>query len=126
MLRCAGYNNIDLKAAELHNQLVVRVPQYSPYAVAEHAVALILSLNRKIHRAYWRTRDGNFALHGLMGVDMNGKTAGIIGTGKIARILIRILKGFGMTILAYDPYPDEKIHHRKNEDQLQNRWEEGF
>jgi len=82
------------------------VPAYSPYAVAEHAVALMLSLNRKIHRAYWRTRDGNFSLHGLMGFDMHGKTAGIIGTGKIAKILIKILKGFGMNIVAYDLYPD--------------------
>ena len=108
-LRCAGFNNVDLKAAEEADLPVVRVPQYSPYAVAEHAVALMLSLNRKIHRAYWRTRDGNFSLHGLMGFDMNGKTAGIIGTGKIARILIRILKGFGMNILAYDPYPDQRF-----------------
>ena len=97
------------KAAEEAELPVVRVPQYSPYAVAEHAVALMLSLNRKIHRAYWRTRDGNFSLHGLMGFDMNGKTAGIIGTGKIARILIRILKGFGMNILAYDPHPDQRF-----------------
>ena len=108
-LRCAGFNNVDLKAAEEAGLPVVRVPQYSPYAVAEHAVALMLSLNRKIHRAYWRTRDGNFSLHGLMGFDMNGKTAGIIGTGKIARILIRILKGFGMNILAYDLHPDQRF-----------------
>ncbi len=108
-LRCAGFNNVDLKAAEDEDLPVVRVPWYSPYAVAEHAVALMLALNRKIHRAYWRTRDGNFSLHGLMGFDMNGKTAGIIGTGKIARILIRILKGFGMNILAYDPYPDQRF-----------------
>lgn len=108
-LRCAGFNNVDLKAAEEAELPVVRVPQYSPYAVAEHAVALMLSLNRKIHRAYWRTRDGNFSLHGLMGFDMNGKTAGIIGTGKIARILIRILKGFGMNILAYDLHPDQRF-----------------
>ena len=106
-LRAAGYNNVDLAAAK-DNLKVVRVPAYSPYAVAEHAVALMLALNRKIHRAYWRTRDGNFALHGLMGFDMNGKTAGIIGTGKIARILIRILQGFGMKVVAYDLYPDEK------------------
>ena len=106
-LRAAGYNNVDLAAAE-DKLKVVRVPAYSPYAVAEHAVALMLALNRKIHRAYWRTRDGNFALHGLMGFDMNGKTAGIIGTGKIARILIRILQGFGMKVVAYDLYPDEK------------------
>ena len=106
-LRAAGYNNVDLAAAK-DKFKVVRVPAYSPYAVAEHAVALMLALNRKIHRAYWRTRDGNFALHGLMGFDMNGKTAGIIGTGKIARILIRILQGFGMKVVAYDLYPDEK------------------
>ena len=106
-LRAAGYNNVDLAAAK-DKLKVVRVPAYSSYAVAEHAVALMLALNRKIHRAYWRTRDGNFALHGLMGFDMNGKTAGIIGTGKIARILIRILQGFGMKVVAYDLYPDEK------------------
>ena len=106
-LRAAGYNNVDLAAAK-DKLKVVRVPADSPYAVAEHAVALMLALNRKIHRAYWRTRDGNFALHGLMGFDMNGKTAGIIGTGKIARILIRILQGFGMKVVAYDLYPDEK------------------
>ena len=106
-LRAAGYNNVDLAAAK-DKLKVVRVHAYSPYAVAEHAVALMLALNRKIHRAYWRTRDGNFALHGLMGFDMNGKTAGIIGTGKIARILIRILQGFGMKVVAYDLYPDEK------------------
>lgn len=81
-LRCAGFNNVDLKAAAEHGITVVRVPAYSPYAVAEHAVALMLSLNRKVHRAYWRTRDGNFALHGLLGFDMHGKTAGIVGTGK--------------------------------------------
>lgn len=104
-LRCAGYNNVDLAAAK-GKMKIGRVPAYSPYAVAEHAVALMLSLNRKIHRAYWRTRDGNFSLHGLMGFDMHGKTAGIIGTGKIAKILIKILKGFGMNIVAYDLYPD--------------------
>ena len=84
----------------------MRVPAYSPYAVAEYTVALMLSLNRKIPRASWRTKDGNFSLHGLMGFDMHGKTAGIIGTGKIAKILIHILKGFGMNVLAYDLYPD--------------------
>lgn len=107
-LRCAGFNNVDLKAAE-GKMSVVRVPAYSPYAVAEYAVALMLLLNRKIHRAYWRTRDGNFSLHGLMGFDMRGKTAGIIGTGKIAKILIQILKGFGMNVLANDLYPDYKF-----------------
>mgnify|MGYP000608273463 CR=1 FL=1 len=106
-LRCAGYNNVDLKAAAECGIAVVRVPAYSPYAVAEYTVALMLSLNRKVHRAYWRTRDGNFALHGLLGFDMHGKTAGIVGTGKIARALIRILWGFGMEVLGYDPCPDE-------------------
>lgn len=108
VLRCAGFNNVDLKAAK-GKLPVVRVPAYSPYAVAEYSLALMLSLNRKIHRAYWRTRDGNFSLNGLMGFDMHGKTIGIIGTGKIARILIRLLKGFGMRILAYDLYPDMKF-----------------
>lgn len=107
-LRCAGFNNVDLKAAK-GKLPVVRVPAYSPYAVAEYSLALMLSLNRKIHRAYWRTRDGNFSLSGLMGFDMHGKTIGIIGTGKIAKILIRLLKGFGMRILAYDLYPDMKF-----------------
>ena len=105
-LRCAGYNNVDLKAAAENGITVVRVPAYSPYAVAEYTVALMLSLNRKIPRATWRTRDGNFSLHGLLGFDMYGKTAGIIGTGKIAKKLIAILRGFGMNILAYDLYPD--------------------
>ena len=107
-LRCAGFNNVDLNAAARCGIPVVRVPAYSPHAVAEHAVALMLALNRKVHRAYWRTRDGNFSLHGLLGFDMYGKTAGIVGTGKIARELIRILKGFGMEIVANDLYPDRK------------------
>ena len=112
-LRCAGYNNVDLTAT-VGRMKVVRVPAYSPYAVAEFTVALMLSLNRKIPRATMRTRDGNFSLHGLMGFDMHGKTAGIIGTGKIAKILIQILRGFGMNILAYDLYPDYNFareHH---------------
>jgi len=108
-LRCAGYNNVDLEAAHACGIPVVRVPAYSPYAVAEYTVALMLSLNRKIPRASWRTRDGNFSLQGLMGFDMNGKTAGVVGTGRIARIVIRILLGFGMRILAYDPHPDERF-----------------
>ena len=106
LMRCAGFNNVDLNAAAAAGITVVRVPAYSPYAVAEYTVALMLSLNRKIPRASWRTKDGNFSLHGLMGFDMHGKTAGIIGTGKIAKILIHILKGFGMNVLAYDLYPD--------------------
>ena len=105
-LRCAGYNNVDIAAAQRAGIAVARVPAYSPHAVAEYAVALMLSLNRKIQRASWRTRDGNFSLNGLMGFDMYGKTLGVIGTGKIAKVLIGILKGFGMKILAYDLYPD--------------------
>lgn len=104
-LRSAGYNNVDLNAAKGRIR-VVRVPAYSPYAVAEHTLALMLTLNRKTHKAYSRTRDGNFSLQGLMGFDMNGKTAGIIGTGKIAKILIRTLRALGMSVLAYDLYPD--------------------
>lgn len=105
-LRCSGYNNVDLKAAykRIHT---VRVPAYSPYAVAEHAVGMMLALNRKIHRAYYRIREGNFNINGLLGFDLHRKTAGIIGTGKIGRILAGILKGFGMRVLAYDAYPDE-------------------
>ncbi len=105
-LRCAGYNNVDLQACKGRIS-VVRVPAYSPHAVAEYTVALMLTLNRKIQRASWRTREGNFSLHGLMGFDMYGKTVGIIGIGKIAKILVEILHGFGMKILAYDVYPDE-------------------
>ena len=104
-MRCAGYNNVDLKAVfkRIH---VARVPAYSPYAVAEHAVALILTLNRKTHKAYNRTRDSNFALGGLLGFDLHGKTAGIIGTGRIGQILAGILKGFGMRVLAFDRFPN--------------------
>lgn len=111
-LRSAGYNNVDLKAVyeKIH---IVRVPAYSPQAVAEHAVALMLSLNRKIHRAYYRVRDNNFSINGLMGFNMYGKTAGIIGTGKIGKAAIEILKGFGMNILAYDIYPDRKCAREK-------------
>lgn len=104
-LRCAGFNNVDLNAAKGRIK-VVRVPAYSPYAVAEHTLALMLTLNRKIHKAYNRTREGNFALNGLMGFDMHGKTAGIIGTGKIAKILIKTLRSMGMKVLAFDVFPD--------------------
>ena len=104
-LRCAGFNNVDLKAAKDRIK-VVRVPAYSPHAVAEYAVSLMLALNRKIFRAVNRTREGNFALKGLMGFDMYGKTAGIVGMGRIAKELIKILYGFGMKVLAYDLYPD--------------------
>ncbi len=106
-LRCAGFNNVDLAAAKDNGIRVVRVPAYSPHAIAEHVLALIMTLNRRTNRAYVRTRDGNFSLNGLMGFDMYGKTAGVVGTGRIARCLIGILKGFGMNVLAYDIFPDE-------------------
>lgn len=105
-LRCAGFNNVDLKAAAALGIEVVRVPAYSPEAVAEHAVGLMLTLNRRIHRAYQRTRDANFSLEGLTGFNMHNRTAGVIGTGKIGVATMRILKGFGMRLLAYDPYPN--------------------
>jgi len=104
-LRCAGFNSIDLAAAKELRFSVTRVPAYSPYAVAEHAVALLLALNRKIPRANNRVRDANFSLNGLVGFDLHGKTAGIFGTGKIGRVAAQILRGFGMRVLAYDPFP---------------------
>jgi D-lactate dehydrogenase len=108
-LRCAGYNHVDLEAAAELGLPVVRVPEYSPYAVAEHAVALILSLDRKIYRAHARVREGNFALDGLVGSDLHGKTVGVVGTGKIGSVFARIMHGFGCRILAYDLYPSEKL-----------------
>lgn len=102
-LRCAGYNNVDLVAAKRLGLAVVNVPAYSPNAVAEHAVSLILSLNRKLHQSHARVRNGNFAHKGLLGFDLHGRTAGIIGTGKIGRITGQILLGFGMRVLAHDP-----------------------
>lgn len=106
-LRCAGHNNVDLKAAQKHDITVVRVPGYSPYAVAEHTIGLILALNRKLHRAYNRVREGNFALDGLLGFDLHGRTIGIIGTGKIGSVVAQILTGFGCPTLAFDPIPNE-------------------
>lgn len=105
-LRCAGFNNVDTRACfgKIH---VFRVPAYSPYAVAEHAMALLLTVNRRIHKAYNRTREFNFSLQGLTGFDLFGKTVGIIGTGKIGRIFANICKGFGMKILAYDKFPSD-------------------
>ncbi|BAZ44458.1 D-isomer specific 2-hydroxyacid dehydrogenase NAD-binding protein [Chondrocystis sp. NIES-4102] len=108
-LRCAGYNNVDLEAAAEYGIKVVRVPAYSPHAVAEHTVALILSLNRQIHRAYSRVRDGNFSLDGLLGFDLYGRTVGIIGTGRIGCITGQILHGFGCKILAYDLRPESEF-----------------
>lgn len=105
-LRCAGYNNVDVKYAygKIH---VVRVPAYSPYAVAEHAIALLLTSVRRVHKAYNRTREFNFSLSGLTGFDLHGKTVGVVGTGKIGRIFIEICGGFGMNVLAYDKFPAE-------------------
>jgi len=104
-LRCAGYNNVDLAAAKSLDIAVVRVPAYSPHAVAEHAVGLLLTLNRKIHRAYNRGREHNFSLSGLVGFDVYGKSIGIVGTGKIGRIAAQVFRGFGTRVLAYDPFP---------------------
>lgn len=104
-LRCTGFNNVDLAAAKELGITVTRVPVYSPHAVAEHAVALLLTLNRKVHRSFNRVRELNFSLDGLVGFDLHGKTAGIVGTGKIGRIVARILLGFGMKVIAHDPFP---------------------
>lgn len=106
ILRCAGFNNVDLKAAE-GKITVVRVPAYSPYAVAEHTMALILTSVRRIHKAFVRTKSFNFSLSDLTGFDLYGKTVGVIGTGKIGKIFTNICKGFGMNVLAYDKYPDK-------------------
>ncbi|MDB6154548.1 MAG: hydroxyacid dehydrogenase [Chthoniobacteraceae bacterium] len=107
-LRCAGFNNVDLAAAQRHGLTVARVPAYSPFAVAEHAVAMILALNRKIYRAYNRVREGNFALDGLLGFDLHGRTVGLIGTGKIGAVFARIMTGFGCRIVAFDPFENKE------------------
>ena len=104
VLRCAGFNNVDIRACQ-GKLPVYRVPAYSPYAVAEHAMALLLTINRRTHKAYIRTRDFNFSLQGLAGFDLHGKTVGIVGTGKIGRVFADICRGFGMNILAYDKFP---------------------
>lgn len=105
-LRSAGFNHVDLKVAGDLGLKVVRVPAYSPYSVAEHATALILSLNRRTHRAYQRVREGNFSLDGLVGFDLHGKTVGVLGTGKIGSAFVKIMLGFGCRVIAYDPRPD--------------------
>jgi D-lactate dehydrogenase len=112
-LRCAGYNNLDLASIGRLGITVTRVPAYSPHAVAEHAVALVLTLNRRIHRAYNRVREANFSLTGLVGYDLHGKTCGIIGTGRIGRVAAEIFRGFGMRVVAFDPTPsvDWAIEH---------------
>ena len=106
VLRCAGFNNVDIAACQGKIR-VFRVPAYSPHAVAEHAIALLLTINRRTHKAYIRTRDFNFSLQGFVGFDLYGKTVGIVGTGKIGRVFADICKGFGMNVLAYDKYPSE-------------------
>jgi len=108
-LRCTGFNNVDLKAAQALGIKVVRVVDYSPNAVAEHAVALLMAVNRKIHRAYNRTRDFNFSLEGLMGFDLCGKTVAVIGTGKIGRVFAKIMVGFGCNVIGYDKYPSPEF-----------------
>ncbi|MDJ0866827.1 MAG: 2-hydroxyacid dehydrogenase [Myxococcota bacterium] len=112
-LRCAGFNNVDLEACEKLGVSVVRVPEYSPYAVAEHTVALMLMLNRRLHQAYVRNRAGAFVLDGLTGFDMRGKTVGVVGTGKIGRVTAEILLGFGCRILAYDKFPNAELGARE-------------
>lgn len=108
-LRCAGFNNVDLEAAKNANIRVVRVPAYSPHAVAEHAVALIMTLNRKTHKAYNRVREGNFSLEKLSGFDLYQKTVGVIGTGKIGEAFARIMQGFGCKVMAYDVFPNQGL-----------------
>ncbi len=108
-MRCAGFNNVDLEAAKKLNLKVVNVPSYSPESVAEHTVALMLTLNRKIHKAYQRTRDANFSLTGLVGFNMQNRNVGIIGTGRIGLATIKILLGFGCHVLAHDPYPNQEV-----------------
>ena len=108
-MRCAGYNNVDLKVAQELGLTIARVPAYSPHAVAEHTLALILALNRKVNRAHNRVREGNFALDGLLGFDLHGRTAGVIGSGKIGLNVVRILKGFGCEVLVYDPCPSDRV-----------------
>lgn len=108
-LRSAGFNHVDLNAAQAFGLKVVRVPAYSPYAVAEHAAAIILTLNRKTHKAYNRVREGNFSLDRLEGFDLHGKTVGVIGTGKIGAVFCKIMMGFGCKLIAFDPYPDDAL-----------------
>lgn len=108
-MRCAGFNNVDLECAERLNLIVARVPEYSPHAVAEHAVALILALNRNIHRAFNRVREHDYSLNGLLGFDLYQKTVGVVGTGKIGATFAQIMTGFGCRVLAYDPYPNPSV-----------------
>ncbi|MBE5807753.1 MAG: 2-hydroxyacid dehydrogenase [Clostridiales bacterium] len=119
-LRCAGYNNVDLDAARAAGITVMRVPAYSPYAIAEHAMAMLLTIVRRTHKAYIRTRDYNFSLNGMVGFDLHGKTVGVVGTGRIGRVFIDICRGFGMHVIAYDAYPaaDAGIEYVSKEELL--------
>lgn len=108
-LRCSGFNNVDLEVAQRLGISVVRVPAYSPYAVSEHAIALLLALNRKVHRAYQRVREGNFTLSGLEGFDLHGRTAAVLGVGAIGKVLVKNLQGFGMKVVGWDAYPSEEF-----------------
>jgi D-lactate dehydrogenase len=109
VLRCAGFNNVDLESAFKNNMKVLRVPSYSPHAVAEHAAALILTLSRKTHKAYNRVREGNFSIERLTGFELSGKTVGVIGTGRIGAVFAMIMKGFGCSVVAFDKYPDHNL-----------------
>ena len=109
LLRCAGYNNVDLETCNKYGITVARVPAYSPYAVAEHAMAIIQEANRRLHRADRKVRDNNFALSGLLGVDLHNKICGVMGTGKIGESFARIAKGYGMNVIAWDPYPNSSL-----------------
>lgn len=108
-LRSVGFNHVDLREADALGMTVLRVPAYSPYAVAEHTIALLLAVDRKIHRAWARVREHNFALDGLLGFDLNGRTVGVIGTGRIGEVVVRILRGFGCEVLAHDPIPNPAV-----------------
>jgi D-lactate dehydrogenase len=108
-LRCAGFNNVDLKAAQAHDIIVVRVPAYSPHAVAEHALAMIMALNRKTHKAYNRVREQNFSLNGLLGFDLHQKTVGVIGTGNIGEVFCKIMHGVGCHVIAFDPTENPRV-----------------
>lgn len=112
LLRCAGFNNVDLQAAKEWNIKVCRVPAYSPYAVAEHAMAIIHAANRRLHRAYMKVKDNNFALSGLLGYDLHNKVAGIVGTGRIGQCMANICKGFGMTVIGWDAFPNKALEEQ--------------
>lgn len=109
LLRCAGFNNVDLQAAKEYGITVLRVPAYSPYAVAEHAMTIITAANRRIHKSYFKVKDNNFALSGLLGVDLHNKVAGIVGTGRIGQCMAAICKGFGMTVIGWDAFPNQRL-----------------